>query len=132
MAKINAVRSPYASTQVSGGSWSIAAEASNAIAATLQLRGPDGKNLAQRVSVPIWVTATADPGPIVPTAPTGGLAVTGGSVLSVLTAGKHVVAVTNATGALTVTLTDTGTPTFRLHAQLPDGTVVTSGAITFA
>jgi hypothetical protein len=35
-------------------------------------------------------------------------------------------------GDIDVTITDTGTPTMYLNLVLPDGSIATSGAITFA
>lgn len=124
-------RSPYASGPTTV-TWTVGAEAANAITVTGVVKGPNGRALANTV-LDVYLSGTASGADIVGTAPTGGVAVgANGKILASLVANKMVKVRTDSDGIFKLVLTDTGTPTFYLHAVLPDGTTVASGAVTFA
>ena len=65
------------------------------------------------------------------TAPSGGVAVQTGGLLQTVTTGKHLLVITDATGAAVIRLSESGTPTFYLMVEF-DGKVFSSSGITFA
>ena len=124
-------KSPYASgpTRVA---FTVGTEATNAIAVNGVVYGPNGRALADTV-IDVYLSGTAGGADIVGTAPTGGMAIgTYGKILASIVTNKMVKVKTDSSGRFTLTLTDSGTPTFYMIAVLPDGTTVASGAITFA
>ena len=124
-------KSPYASGPTTV-TWTMGAEAANAITVTGVVKGPNGRALANTV-IDVYVSGTAGGSDIVGTAPTGGVAIgTYGKILASLVTNKMVKVRTDSSGRFTLNLTDSGTATFYLHAVLPDGTTSASGAITFA
>jgi hypothetical protein len=130
--KISRAKSPFSSGLVGSAVLTVGVEAANAIAVGIQLKGTDGKNLSQRAAVRVYISGANTGAGLVGTAPTGGVAISVGNTLSVLTAGKEVNVVTDGNGAVTATLTDTGTPTFYVVVVLPDGSIAVSPAVTFA
>lgn len=130
--RISGGSNPYHANYVDTGTWTVGAEATNVITVSLQLKDSDGANLATPSVVTIYLSGVAAATAIVGTAPTGGVAVTVGSTLLVEVAGKMLKVVSTAAGLVTITLTDTGTPTFYAAAVMPDGSILVSGAITFA
>jgi hypothetical protein len=111
----------------------VGTEATNAIAVTVQLKNLLGANVAEKRVVTWWVSSTAG-GTVAATAPTGGTAVTTGTTLVEITAEKIGLAMTDASGVLGLTLTDTGTPTFFVNVSVDGmgGQLVSSAAVTFA
>lgn len=112
--------------------WSVGAEATNAITVTGTVYGP-GDSALGYTTLDVYLSGTANGADIVGTAPTGGVAIgANGKILASLVSNKMVKVRTDANGVFKLTLTDSGTPTFYLHAVLPDGTTSASGAVTFA
>lgn len=111
----------------------VGAEATNAIAVTVQLKNLLGADVAEKRVVTWWVSDAAGGAPAA-TAPTGGTAVTTGTSLVEITAEKVGLALTDATGELVLTLTDTGTPTFYVNVSADGmgGQLTSSAAVTFA
>lgn len=123
-------RSPYASGPIRVA-YTIGTEAADAITVTGTVYGANGR--AMEAVLDVYLSGTASGADIVGTAPTGGVAVgANGKILASLVANKMVKVRTDSDGIFKLVLTDTGTPTFYLHAVLPDGTTVASGAVTFA
>lgn len=111
--------------------YTIGTEAADAITVTGTVYGANGR--AMEAVLDVYLSGTASGADIVGTAPTGGVAVgANGKILASLVANKMVKVRTDSDGIFKLVLTDTGTPTFYLHAVLPDGTTVASGAVTFA
>jgi hypothetical protein len=110
----------------------VGAEAANAIAVTITLKTPHRRAMPGARRVRVWLSGSATTGAHVATAPTGGVAATTGSIIYSPVANKELVALTNATGVLVLTLTDTGTPTFYVWVEFPDGSTKVSGPVTFA
>jgi hypothetical protein len=123
----------WGALQVMGATFTVGAEAANVITVTVQLTGPEGLPIAQRVAVRAYLSGVATGADIVGTAPTGGVAIgANGKILASMVTNKMLEVVTDAAGLVALALTDTGTPTFYLVVVLPDGTLAISGAITFA
>ena len=112
----------------------VGAEATNVIRATLQLKDANDANVASSRMIRAWLSGVNTvPYATVATAPNGGVAIgTKGAIITELVAEKVFLCTTDAAGALELDITDTGTPTFYLIVELPNGTLEISSAITFA
>lgn len=112
--------------------FTVGAEATDVINVALQLQS-NGKNVDARSAVLAYLSDDAAGDGVASTAPTGGVAEgTDGEIISEIDADKVFLLKTNATGAIDVDITDTGTPTFHLVVVLPTGKITVSDAITFA
>lgn len=109
---------------------SVAAESGNNIDVTIQVKDVGANNIAAIHLIELWVADSATGG-LCASAPNGGITVTTGTQIQSVTLNKHIRACTDANGTLVVRVTDSGTPTFYLRAQVA-GQMYTSGAITFA
>lgn len=132
-AKISAQRSPYYSNAVGGAGFTIGAEASNVKTVAVQLKDVNTTDLAIRGRVEWFLSDDANGDSLVATAVDGGVAAgTDGWVSSDVT-GKRGVAVSEADGDIDIAITHAaGAKTVYLGIVLPDGTIVMSGAVTFA
>lgn len=110
----------------------VGAEAVNAITVTVQLKDSANANVAARYAVKAYLSTDAEGDNVAAVAPTGGVAAGANGVVIEEIADKSFVLVTNATGEVDVVITDAGAPTFYLILVMPDGSLVASGAITFA
>lgn len=101
---------------------------------TLQLKDEKNANLSERKGLDVWVSDSATTGALNATAVDGGVAIgASGAIVLAVTASKYFKCLTSATGALALTLTHAaGAKTVYLYVRLPDGKIITSGAITFA
>lgn len=114
-----------------GVTFTVNAEAANAITVNCQVTDARNKNMAQAACLGFYLaTDSAGLNPA-GTAPTGGIAAGTNGALIEHTANLSGKAVTEADGKLDVVLTDTGTPTFYLVIVLPNGKLAVSSAITF-
>ena len=110
----------------------VGTEASDTIAVTFQLEDVSGNAIARRWLGEIWLS-DSDFGDLATLAPTGGVSVTTGQQLgSHLVANKHVKAISDANGTITIDVTDSGTPTFYVMASAVGAKTPVSAAITFA
>ncbi len=109
----------------------VGAEATNAIAVSVQVKDITGANIAAKHVVKWWLSAAAGGTPT-GSAPNGGTAVTTGTALKEHTAEVFGESFTDATGLLVLTVTDSGTPTFYLNVDIGNGAITSSAAITFA
>jgi len=103
--------------------------AANAIAVTVQVRDAADNNRAGLFLLRCWLSDTAGGGETT-TSPSGGTAVTTGTLVTAHTADRHLVAVTDATGLAVLTLTEAGARTWFVNAEF-DGVVYSSVAVTF-
>jgi hypothetical protein len=108
---------------------SAAAEAANAIAVTFQAKDLQANNLAERRLFRIWIGDTQWSGETA-AAPDGGVAVTTGTLIQTVTAGKQLLVLSDASGVVVATLTETTAKTFWAHGEI-DGRVVAT-EVTFA
>jgi hypothetical protein len=111
-------------------SFSIAAEDSDAIAVSVQMKDRNGTNVAARQRF-TWRLADAANGAPSADPPSGGTAVTTGTALKEHTAEVFGEAETDATGLAVLTLTEAGVDTWYLRVDV-GGATYASGAITFA
>jgi hypothetical protein len=108
--------------------FSVGAEATNAIPVTIQVLDQNGNNLARRTSFRFYLSS--DAAGLTPAVLTSAAAVTTGGIVDAATNGG--VAVTTAAGLVVLSLTDTGTPTRYVNVVLPSGEVLISPALTWA
>lgn len=100
----------------------LAAGASNVMGITIQLKDALGNNLAERRRVEFYMSTDAEGDGLTGSTYSGDFAATTGVLLTALTAKKHLTALTNASGLLVLTLTDTNKPaTERVCVVLPGG-----------
>lgn len=100
----------------------LAAGAANVMGITIQLKDAFGVNVAERRRVEFYMSTDAEGDGLTGSTYSGDFAATTGVILSALTAKKHITALTNASGALVLTLTDTNKPaTERVCVVLPNG-----------
>lgn len=112
--------------------FTIGAEAANAINVVIQLKdGKTGNDAGERRCVFAYLSDDANGDSLAATAPTGGWAIGTDGLLIPVVANKAAFLVSEADGDIDVTITDTGTPTFRLIV-VAGGQLHASGAITFA
>lgn len=118
--------------QVAGATMVVGAEGgSNDINVTIQFTDAAGADMATRVCVPWYLSSDAN-GDALATAPTGGIAIGTDGLLMETLDNQAGLITSEADGDADVTLIDTGTPTIYLVLVMPNGSLVVSGAITFA
>lgn len=126
---------PYESIQYDSGMSTVVAgaEATNVVTVTVQLKDPQGNNLAARTRVKVWLSDSATTGAIVGTAPSGGAAISGGfgSIINQPVANKEYDCMTDATGQLRLAFTEAAGKTAFLWMQDPAGTCKVSNALTW-
>lgn len=126
-------QSPFGSAgKVGRASITVGAEAGNAINVQIQMQNPNGIDCAQRVAVPWYLSNDANGDSIITTAPSGGVAIGTDGVLLEWTDNKAGLMISEADGDVDITLTEAGVLTCYLILVMPDGSLVASGAITFA
>lgn len=108
----------------------VGAKVTDTVTCVLQLRDGAGNNLGRKCRITAWVSATAG-ATSVGTSTTGlTTAVTVGIAVYVPVANLVFECLTDATGNLTMTLTDSaGAETRFLNFELPDGSIISSSAI---
>lgn len=111
----------------------VAAEDADDVAVTIQLYADaDGTNPLDNVAgVDYWLSDDSGGAGVAATAPDGGIAADTGEVNEVVS-GKTGIAVSDATGAIALTVTESGTLVVYLVLRLPTGRIIVSGALTFA
>lgn len=126
--------SPFkARNPVSDVEFTIGAETGgNTKAVSLQFLGPDGAALDHRACVYAYLSDDAEGDTILVTAPSGAVAIGTNGLLQVLEAKKQFRMTTEEDGLLDFTIIEAGAKTLYLHVVMPDGTIKSSGAITFA
>ena len=109
--------------------FSVAAEVSNAIDVTIQLKIVKGDNISEVRVLEVWLADSVgawETG----TAPSTSVGVQTGVAMNVPTALKRLRVMTNASGVAVIRITETSTGTWYLGAKIQD-LVAYSGAITF-
>ena len=116
---------------VYGATIVVGSESANAINTTIQLTDFLGRDLAQRATVPFYLSNNAN-GDDLATAPQTSLAIgTDGVAIEEITDLSGLLT-SESDGDIDLTITDTGTPTFYIVVVLANGNLAISGAITFA
>lgn len=112
----------------------VGAEATNAITVTVQFKDVDGNSIAEAVHGRCFLSDLSTGIDLLNTAHDGGVAIAagGGAILLEDVTDKVFSFVTNATGAIALTATESGAKTAYLVVCLPDGRIKVSGAITHA
>lgn len=129
---IAAVNSPYQHNLPMNGSSTIGTETANTINVSITLKDQRGQALGEKAAVEAYLSDVSTGLGVTATGPSGGWAIgTNGALIPRVTS-KSALFVCNASGAVDVTLTETGTPTWYLVIVLANGRLLISGAITFA
>lgn len=129
--KLPNASNPYRTGVVNGATFTIGAETANAITVNIQLK--DGAADAyQRAAVFGYLSGDANGDTIIATGPTSIAAGTDG-VYSPIVAVKTFNLISEADGDIDLVITlSSGAATYYLILVMPDGSLVASGAITFA
>lgn len=122
---------PFLGLAFNGVTFTVGSENTDVITVAVQAQ-LNYEDVTYKVAIPMWLTDDSGANTPSGTAPTGGLAAGTDGYLLESISDKFFLGVTENDGDLDVVITDSGTPTFYLNALLPNGKVVTSGAITFA
>jgi hypothetical protein len=101
-------------------------------AITVQLKDIDGNAIAYRELVELVVLLDANGSDFVATGGSTGIAIGANGKLLTMVTKKLFKAVSDATGLITLTWTDSGTEVAFLGVQLPNGRIVISAALTNA
>lgn len=131
--KLPAKDNPFrAVNAVNLASLTVGAESvSDVINVAIQLKDANGQDLRERASVLAYISDDATGDSVAGTAPdtvaigTDGLAIP-------LVAGKTFLLTSEADGDIDINITENGADTWYLVLVMPDGSLVVSGAITFA
>jgi hypothetical protein len=86
----------------------IAAGTTNTVTATISVLNEAGAAVSGIHMLNVWISAAADGGAITTTSASGALTATTGAIVTAVTAKKHVLATTSATGVLVLSLVDSG------------------------
>jgi hypothetical protein len=134
MGKIAGKHSPFGSfNAVADVSFTIGAETGgNTIAVTMQFKDANGKDLAHAACVYAYFSDDAAGQTPLATASSGAVAIGTDGLLQALEAKKQFMLTCEADGDADITIIEAGAKTMYLNVVLPDGTIKTSGAITFA
>jgi len=110
--------------------FTVGAEATNAINVAVQLKDGSGTDLARRCALSWYLSSDAN-GDAVAAATDGGIAIGTDGLLLEWTANVAGLVISEADGDIDVTLSETSTGTWYLVLVLPGGNLAVSGAITF-
>ncbi len=131
--KIAAKHNPFqAANKVATVTAVVGVEGGNIINVALTFKDSRGQVLAARAAVQAYLSTLTTGADIVATAPSSGIAIGTNGLLIEEIADKKFTLVCNAAGLADVSLTEAGVATFYLVCVMPDGSLVVSGAITFA
>lgn len=98
-----------------------------------QIVDPAGDPMADQYGVDVFITDDADGLTPTASAPDGGVAAAAGSVLSEIVADTQLLALTDAAGLLSLTLTHAGAATtWYVAIKLPNGLYAISGEVAFS
>lgn len=112
--------------------FTVGAEAADVINVALQVVDGNGDDVEEAYSFLAWLSDTAGAAPTT-TAPSGGVAIgTDGVILIEHTAEILFELLSEADGDIDLDITEIGVDTWFLNVRLPDGSIVSSDAITFA
>lgn len=131
--KVLAKRNPYSGRGVYGATFVIGAETGgNTKAVGIQLTGANGEDVASRQVVGMYLSDDANGDSVIAVAPSGAVAVGTDGTLMVLEAKKQWRVISEADGDIDFTIVEAAAKTLYVVLIMPDGSVVVSGAVTFA
>lgn len=131
--KVPKKNSPYDYTAVNDVGFTVGTETVNVITVAVQLKKPDGSDIAVRANVRWFLSDDANGDSLVGTAPDGGVAAGTDGWVSQTVTGKRGDAMSESDGDIDIAITHAaGAKTVYLGIILPDGTLKMSGAIIFA
>lgn len=131
MNKVPRARSPFMSQAFENITWTVGAEAANAIDVTVKLTDANGKALAVRGCLFCYLSDDANGDSLAAAAPSGGWAIqTDGLQIPVVT-GKAAFYTSEANGQFKVRITEATAKSFWVVAVMPDGSLKTR-QVTFA
>ena len=114
-------------------SFTIGAEASHVINVAVQLKDALARALAQIGHLRFYLSDSSDGHTLTATATTSALAIgTNGVLQNIEVTGKVGVVMTDTSGRFDINITQTAAKTYYLVLQMPDGSIVVSGAIVHA
>lgn len=131
MNRITKGKAIFGRTSEMSATFSVGAEASNAINVAIQMRDGNGKDLTTRAAVPWYLSSDAN-GDAVASATSGGIAIGTDGLLLEWTSNISGLVISESDGDIDVTLTESSTGTWYLVLVMPNGSLSVSGAITFA
>lgn len=132
-AKLAKKGSPWKSDAYGYAVITVGAEAGNVINVAVRAQDVTRKNIANRVGIVCWLSDVNTGQGITGTAPNGTVAIgTNGTIIEEFITKKKWHIITDATGRFDLNVGDSGTPTWYLVLQFPDGSIQVSPAITFA
>lgn len=133
MGKIPAKHSPFRGAVAAHSvTFTAGTETANTINLAMQLKDANGASIGEKCAVDFYLSDSSVGLGVTATAPTGNFAIGTNGTFVVWTAGKSGKLVSNASGQVDITITETGTPTFYPVVIFPDGTIQVGSAITFA
>ena len=127
-------RNPFSSDRVVGATITATPESSNARTVSIPLMSPRKKQISGKVSVfTVYLSDAATGIGLCAAAPSGGvIAGANGQILNPPVAGKMFVCQSDATGLMTLTVTEATIKTFYVCVVLPDSTLVAPFALAYA
>lgn len=116
------------------GTFTIGTEAADTINVSVQLKDAQGKAVTEVVKADVYLASDAAGAILSTTATTSALAIgTKGKLLGILTTGLVCSVISDVTGQFDLDIIQTAAPvTYYLVVVCPDGSIIVSGAITFA
>lgn len=128
--RITENESPYKGNAIGNVTFSVGAEATNVITVAAQLKGQDLLDLAVRGYV-YWYLSSDASGDVLASAASGGVTNGTDGIVKTSVTGISGFAVSESDGDIDFAITDSTARTVYLNVVLPNGLIVTSGAITF-
>lgn len=113
--------------------FTIGTKQTNTINVAVQLRDPRNSPIQQKVAARVWLASAAVGHPVSGVATTSALAIgTNGVLLTIEVTGLMALVLSDASGRFDLNLVQTvGGTTYYMVVQMPDGSIVVSGAIAF-
>lgn len=131
--KLAAKHNPFNSENaINSATFTIGAEAADVINVGIQLKDANGVDIAERIALDAYLSTDAEGDNVAATAPDGGVAIGTDGVAIPLVADKCFKLISEVDGDIDLNIEESGAATFYLILVMPDGTLVASGAITFA
>lgn len=130
--QIRRLRSPYPAVHVGYATFSIGVEAANIKIVSIQLKDQGYTDLRTRGSVMAYLSDDANGDSIAATAPSGTVGAGTDGLAVALVAKKYFALTSEADGDIDLSIEEASAATWYLVLKMPDGSLVVSGAITFA
>jgi hypothetical protein len=129
--KVPPGKSPFYSNLVGDAAFTLGAETANARVVNVQLKDQNGRNLTKKGCVKAYLSSDAN-GNAVAAAPDGAVVAGATGIVFQPVAKTYFTLVTNASGSVDISITDSTVRTMYLVLLLPDGSVKVSPAIAWA